>query len=72
MYVEFDKEIDELKFNLPQELKAYFSDLNECFLKEFAYEPINKDNIKKMNAYIKEWFVNKGIELPEEENIQLR
>ena len=67
MYVEHDDTTNDLSLKLPQDLTEYFSDLNNDLLDEYGFEPINKNTLQQMDVYIKNWFADKGIELPEDE-----
>ena len=68
MYVELDKETSELVVQLPEKVKSYFNELNKDILNEFSFELINKDTLQKIDQYIKDWFFNRGVELPKEKN----
>ena len=66
MLIEYDKITLELQLKLPDELIQYEAEVNNELAQEFAFEPVNKNTLKQMDLFIRNWFDSKGIKLPEE------
>ena len=67
MYADFNKETNEIVINLPPGLESFVKELNKDVISEFSYEPVNRETLIKIDIFIKEWFLRRGVELPDEE-----
>ncbi|MBN2444781.1 MAG: hypothetical protein JXJ04_25720 [Spirochaetales bacterium] len=68
MIVSVDKETGDLEISLPPGYEGYGQTIRQTLYEEFAFEPLSKSVIGRMNQFVEEWFKQQGIELkPEEE-----
>jgi hypothetical protein len=68
MVVSIDKQTGDLQITLPPQYEQYNHALKNALYDEFAFEPVNKQVLSRMNQFVDEWFENKGIHLEPEEN----
>ena len=67
MIVSIDKQTGDLVLVLPPEHEKYKKELESVLYEEFAFEPMNKIVISRMNRFVEEWFGGKGIVLNSEQ-----
>ena len=67
MVVTLDKQTGDLVLTLPEGYEKYTSELRQVLYNEFAFEPLNKMVLSRMNQFVDEWFSNMGIQLNPEE-----
>ncbi|MBN2532173.1 MAG: hypothetical protein JXB88_04745 [Spirochaetales bacterium] len=67
MIVSLDKQTGDILINLPPQYENYEKDLKNALYDEFAFEPVNKSVLSRMNRFVAEWFEGKGVQLNPEE-----
>lgn len=68
MIVCLDKQTGDIVLTLPQIYENYKKELEGALYDEFAFEPINRMVLSRMNQFVEEWFRGKGIQLNPEES----
>lgn len=65
MFIDIDRTTGDWQLNLPQSLTEHKHAAFNAVMDEFAFEAVNQQVLLRMNEYLRSWFAQKGITLPE-------